>query len=429
MRRLVFAPSPICPWLGIASFGCRGEFCDAWVRYDQLKRLNTIFHELGHTLQFPHSSSATWEYGDCSCPIWCTSERACLNAPQAINAGWYKELAIHTSANTSPGVWYRYFIPAAELSDTNTVKISPDWAYVAGLPSYYLSLKTNCGYNANIDSFFKDKLSMHTSSSVSQSDGIPPFYLGMIPGSSNAGAGFNVGSVIKETAARLVIRFNALSPGATSADVSFCEETPASGTCSDGLDNDCNGLIDTADPACAGAVTPSSPRPPPPVASPPPPSASPPPPPTASLPPPSPLPPPPAGSSTSSQLTYQLWVSAIIAGNTKLNMASVEGTLCPSLYNLISSVLLDNGLSVNAVLTQSNPLNKGGCSVVSALPASGTVLRYAYKFLLNLTLQQWAPVSSTLYSQRAISAGHIINFVATVSLFVTNTGSKAIPFG
>ncbi|KAG1673424.1 hypothetical protein FOA52_002189 [Chlamydomonas sp. UWO 241] len=326
--------------------------------------------------------------------------QSCLNAPQAVRAGWYKELAVHTSANTSPGVWYRYSIPAAELTDTNTVKISPTGAPFLGNPAYYLSLKTNRGYNANIDSYFKDKLSVHTSGSSSQSDGIPPFYLGTIPGSSNAGAGYAVGSVIKETAARLVIRFDALSPGSTFADVSFCVytttvETPASGTCSDGLDNDCNGLIDAADPACGGAVTPSSPPPPPPTASPPPPSASPP-----TL--------PPVGSSTPSQPTYQLWVSAVVAGNTNLNMASVEGILCPSLYNLINDVLLDNGLSVNAVLTQSNPLQKGGCSIVSPLPASGTVLRYAYKFLLNLTPQQWDPVSSALYSQQAISAGHIM---------------------
>ncbi|KAG1673456.1 hypothetical protein FOA52_002222 [Chlamydomonas sp. UWO 241] len=398
-RRLVFAPSLVCPWLGLASFGCTGAFCYAWVRFDQVKRLNIIFHELGHTLQFSHSSSSTWEYGDCSCPMGCTGERACLNAPQAVRAGWYKELAVHTSANTLPGMWYRYSIPAAELTDTNTVKISPTGAPFLGNPSYYLSLKTNRGYNANIDSYFKDRLSVHTSGSSLQSDGIPPFYLGMIPGSSNAGAGYDVGSVIKEPAARLVIRFDALSPGSTFADVSFCmytttEETPASGTCSDGLDNDCNGLIDAADPACGGAVTPSSP-PPPPTASPPPPSASPP-----TL--------PPVGSSTPSQPTYQLWVSAIIAGNTNLNMASVEDILCPSLYNLINDILLDNGLSVNAVLTQSNPLNKGGCSIVSALPARGTVLRYAYKFLLNLTPQQWAPVSSALNSQRAISAGHVM---------------------
>jgi hypothetical protein len=43
-----------------------------------------------------------------------------------------------------------------------------------------------------------------------------------------------------------VIRFDALSSGSTIADVSFCVYTTTLETgddqCSDGLDNDCNGL-------------------------------------------------------------------------------------------------------------------------------------------------------------------------------------------
>jgi hypothetical protein len=51
----------------------------------------------------------------------------------------------------------------------------PDWAYSSGLPSYYLSLKTNRGYNANIRDVYKDKLSVI----VVASSVAPPIPLGL----------------------------------------------------------------------------------------------------------------------------------------------------------------------------------------------------------------------------------------------------------
>jgi hypothetical protein len=55
---------------------------------------------------------------------------------------------------------------------------------------------------------------VHISNSATQSDGISPFYLGTLPGSSVAGSGYPVGSVITEAPARLVRAFhrNHLNP-------------------------------------------------------------------------------------------------------------------------------------------------------------------------------------------------------------------------
>ncbi len=57
------------------------------------------------------------------------------------------------------------------------------------------------------------------------------------------------GATLRLPLATLAARF--VSNTSTSATISFCRYTQARETsCTDGLDNDCNGLVDALDPAC-----------------------------------------------------------------------------------------------------------------------------------------------------------------------------------
>eukprot|EP00798_Chlamydomonas_sp_ICE-L_P024728 gene24727-10364_t len=67
-------------------------------------------------------------------------------------------------------------------------------------------------------------------------------------------AGVTAGSTYNDTNTGLVMVFNTANE--ESGDISLCRYTETVETnCFDGLDNDCNGLTDSEDPACAGAGT------------------------------------------------------------------------------------------------------------------------------------------------------------------------------
>lgn len=160
-RRIVVMPNNNCNAYGFGSQGCQGSYCYQWIRGDRASDLNTFFHELGHSLNAQHSSSCVWEYGDCSCPMGCSSDRGCFNAPTSLRVGWSTSLATHNENNTAIGSWYSYTIPAMEVSDTNQVVIYPTWQTPSwsgsGVPAYYLSMKINTGYDQTILSTYTSK--------------------------------------------------------------------------------------------------------------------------------------------------------------------------------------------------------------------------------------------------------------------------------
>ena len=84
-----------------------------------------------------------------------------------------------------------------------------------------------------------------------------------------------------QAATGLVVRVSSMGGGFARLTVCRKGGAETAATCAAGTDNDCNGLVGAADPACAGLLTRSSPPPPPkpsPSPSPSPPKKSPPPP-------------------------------------------------------------------------------------------------------------------------------------------------------
>lgn len=75
------------------------------------------------------------------------------------------------------------------------------------------------------------------------------------------------GESFYDPASGLTTRQLSITPDGGAAVVSICRRSSTAetvDTCSNGLDDDCDGLIDAADPDCGGVLANSSPPPPPP---------------------------------------------------------------------------------------------------------------------------------------------------------------------
>eukprot|EP00798_Chlamydomonas_sp_ICE-L_P001878 gene1878-33295_t len=249
-RRIVVMPPNRCTFYGGANQGCFGKYCHVWIRSDSTYRFSTWFHELGHTLSLQHSTTTlangqVIEYGDSSCAMGLTNDRGYFAAPSAARAGWALSIATLTKANLTAGAWKYYNIPSVRRTDTNYVRVFPDWdtptlGWVGKqFPGYYFSYRTLENYDKWLQSSF-------IRSGASIYDGFKPNLIG--------GAGVTAGSTYNDTNIGLVMVFT--QANATHGDISLCCYTETVETdCFDGLDNDCNGLKDREDPACAGAGT------------------------------------------------------------------------------------------------------------------------------------------------------------------------------
>eukprot|EP00798_Chlamydomonas_sp_ICE-L_P014165 gene14165-20133_t len=232
-RRIVITPNYRCGWYGLGSQGCFGKYCYVWVRGDRGQFTSTFFHELGHTMNLQHSSTLTNEYGDCSCAMGCPYDRGCYNAPTGQRAGWNVPIGTYNHDNITAGTWYDFTLPAARLTDKNFVRF----------PAYYFSYRTRVGYDESIRSSYAQRISIHQYNGTSIFDFWRPIIVG--------NAGLQLGAIFNDTNTGIVVE--TLEFGETEGKMKLCRYTETVETnCFDGLDNDCNGLTDDEDPACAG---------------------------------------------------------------------------------------------------------------------------------------------------------------------------------
>ena len=46
-----------CPWLGLASVGCAGRYCETYIKGTAAADLPSFFHELGHNQGLGHAGA------------------------------------------------------------------------------------------------------------------------------------------------------------------------------------------------------------------------------------------------------------------------------------------------------------------------------------------------------------------------------------
>jgi hypothetical protein len=102
-----------------------------------------------------------------------------------------------------------------------------------------------------------------------------------------------------------------------------------------------------------------------------------------------------------------IWISSLTAGTLNLSPQSASSTLCPALYNTISTILTALGISP---LTSMPPASGryNGCSAVSGIPNNRNFGRVAYKIYLSLTLSQMKTLSYLMETPGAIEAAHVL---------------------
>lgn len=235
----------VCKWGGMGYVGCRGD-CRVWVSGDVWDRAATYAHELGHNLYLNHAGSKGDNgYGDFSATMGYCCDVRCYNPPHLWQMGWATAVAPALSAATlQPGTWERHLLPAQITTSRNYLRVRADWAQAGaygGPYNLYFSYRKRLGYDSglSVSRGFADKVAVY-----SARVGDPQPY------TSHEG-NLEPGTAWRETrlGSGLVVRFEGTE--GNGARVAVCRPSPGQErrelACADGLDNDCDGLVDGDD--------------------------------------------------------------------------------------------------------------------------------------------------------------------------------------
>lgn len=238
-RRIASLPQiPACKWAGLGSIGC-GSYCYAWIQNDKDVILSTYFHELGHNLGLMHSSFNGVEYGDGGCAMGMSSRVACFNAAHNWILGWNELLKDYNKTNYPIGTWDVHNIPSSQVNRTNVIRITPDWsdAYSYQKEVLYISYLTPTGYDTLLLPSYVNTMQVHSSKNI------------YLPEYANTHLLYSGNGTYDIPFYNLVV--SVLYLKTHSAIIKMCvRKSLVESNCMDGMDDDCDGLIDKLDDDC-----------------------------------------------------------------------------------------------------------------------------------------------------------------------------------
>ncbi|KAG2429696.1 hypothetical protein HYH02_013954 [Chlamydomonas schloesseri] len=290
LRRLLVLPPPSASWPVCRAWQQRGSLgCDAvagcamWVKADRAKLLEWGATQFGSSLTLRPAAAGLAAAqrpvaaGDSSDPLGSPEGGyRCFNAPHAYKLGFASPVRTFDATNrglieSNPT---QVLLPASTTSPTNALLINPNWpAFPAPTvpparppPLLYGQYRSRLGGDAGLALTVRERLLLHTLN-ASLADPVGSGAVGAnVPSPSPVlVAALQPGQQYRYTAARVVVKFESLQPppatdpaGVTGgvAAVSVCgyryeKESAGEGGCYNGLDDDCDGLVDSADPDCA----------------------------------------------------------------------------------------------------------------------------------------------------------------------------------
>ena len=292
-RRILMMPRrSSCPWSGLASVGCTSS-CNTWINNGGNDiHMPTLFHELGHNIGLMHSNrlvqNKSAEYGDCTDPMGCggpNSKRPlttliCMAAPQQWKAGWAlptPDGSLDFKTSFTDGMPITRIIPAAGTTDENMLRIKvadlqPVSMYYTTTPQehvIYLGYRVrqpDPGFDSALSNDMNQRIIVHTFNATARFPPRPDPSTNTFKPTVIAAMDVKNGMI---KALKMQVRpnvrlwFSAINRGinitmtakdSTKATVSLCtftkETENTAADCFDSIDNDCNGLIDSEDPAC-----------------------------------------------------------------------------------------------------------------------------------------------------------------------------------
>jgi hypothetical protein len=285
-RQILIMPDrPKCPWAGLGSVGCP-SICNVWENGYDFNDLTVLFHELGHNIGLLHSNrNNSWnsdEYGDCTDPMgsgWITNpltNMICLNAPQQLKAGWSKLIENINFYKMPAGQFIKKSLPSMAITDTNMIRIN-----ISTLPAFggnkwyrvtpeenaiyisYRSKTSTTKYDTGLTTK-NAKVYIHSYNSTLQMPPVPepsdqafkPMLIGILDNTSGSICSISITPSFNwyfpELKAGIKISF--VTKSITSADITICKYNSLSektlSECTNGIDDDCNGLSDDQEPDC-----------------------------------------------------------------------------------------------------------------------------------------------------------------------------------
>ncbi|KAG2435379.1 hypothetical protein HXX76_007451 [Chlamydomonas incerta] len=305
-RRLFLLPDlPACAaWTSLASVGCSAN-CPVFLKVadDATPRelASQLMHDLGHTYSFSHAGAVASAVGadlppapgpraDTGCPMGSASEAVGLVCPNAANAwkvGWATLLDETAQVNTAQQL-ATFKLPPASARDASLVQVAvtPEWRGDDSQHTsyYYISYRMSPAlpatppaaegadgggaaakldpglYDAGLDASLDVKVFIHQYDGLTVRMGSP--YKPVLVGSSGYKTPENI--IVMPEQAMKYFKVRVADPDFEGAPVTVCTsppggmplgEQPEPGNCDlcyDGVDNDCNGAVDSEDASCAG---------------------------------------------------------------------------------------------------------------------------------------------------------------------------------
>jgi len=232
-----------CQWSGMGYVGCKDD-CRVWINGNVWDKPVAYFHELGHNMFLNHAGqSGDNGYKDLSGAMGYCCRLRCYNTPHAYQLGWAGPLGTLYKDNLPAGTWRKYTLPPAIESSRNFLLVKPNWNADAASYSLFVSYRKKEWYDIGLDATrnYGDRVIIYSTTSSS---------LTAQAYSSYEGAAGNNGTFFEtRLGSGLVVWVKNLQ--SSFADVHVCRRTETQeSNCWDGLDTDCDGLVDADDPDC-----------------------------------------------------------------------------------------------------------------------------------------------------------------------------------
>lgn len=275
-RRVLVLPAgggalPRCSWSRRGSLGCdvdRG--CDAWVRGDSPNLVELVMAEQGRSLLLansagPRPAGGTAPAADATCAMGSTQGQGrCFNS---LNS-W--KLGVVTPTRTLEATPVGYHIKVnltAPSSSSNLLRILPYWApgypsasdWYSPRPQFAVQYRPPLEGDTGLAPGVAGRLALHVANWAPQPEQVPAeptrLLTTLAAGQSYRSADYKF--VVKFLR---VLRLSAADAGGVMglrAEVDVCrpsverESEGGEGACENGADDDCDGLVDSADPDCA----------------------------------------------------------------------------------------------------------------------------------------------------------------------------------